>query len=139
MDCQYLADRLVGWVREQVLSAGCKGVVLGMRGGLDSSVAAVLCQRAFPEDVLGVIMPCYSCEEDAEHARKQAEKARRELERANHQLELSAEKADRVTASGGVSESPLDGANLDEILEKAKEALAKAKQKGKNKVVSAGV
>ncbi len=69
MDCQNLADRLVGWVREQVLSAGCKGVVLGMSGGLDSSVAAVLCQRAFPEDMLGVIMPCYSCGEDAEHAR----------------------------------------------------------------------
>lgn len=69
MDCQYLADRLVGWVREQVLSAGCRGVVLGMSGGLDSSVAAVLCQRAFPEDMLGVIMPCYSCGEDAEHAR----------------------------------------------------------------------
>ena len=69
MDCQYLADGLVGWIRERVLSAGCKGVVLGMSGGLDSSVAAVLCQRAFPEDVLGVIMPCYSCEEDAEHAR----------------------------------------------------------------------
>lgn len=69
MDCQYMADRLADWVREQVLSAGCNGVVLGMSGGLDSSVAAVLCQRAFPQDVLGVIMPCYSCEEDAEHAR----------------------------------------------------------------------
>ena len=69
MDCQNMVDRLAGWVREQVLSAGCKGVVLGMSGGLDSSVVAVLCQRAFPEDVLGVIMPCYSCEEDAEHAR----------------------------------------------------------------------
>jgi NAD+ synthase len=69
MDCQNMADRLVGWIREQVLSAGCKGVVLGMSGGLDSSVVAVLCQRAFPEDMLGVIMPCYSCEEDAEHAR----------------------------------------------------------------------
>ena len=69
MDCQYLADGLVGWIRERVLSAGCKGVVLGMSGGLDSSVAAVLCQRAFPENMLGVIMPCYSCGEDAEHAR----------------------------------------------------------------------
>jgi len=69
MDCQNMADRLAGWVREQVLSAGCKGVVLGMSGGLDSSVVAVLCQRAFPENMLGVIMPCYSCGEDAEHAR----------------------------------------------------------------------
>lgn len=68
MDCQYMADRLVVWVKEQVLAAGCKGVVLGMSGGLDSSVAAVLCRRAFPENMLGVIMPCYSCGDDAEHA-----------------------------------------------------------------------
>jgi NAD+ synthase len=69
MDYNYLADALVDWIRGQVLSAGRKGVVLGMSGGLDSSVAAVLCQRAFPRDVIGLIMPCYSCGEDAEHAR----------------------------------------------------------------------
>ena len=72
MDCRNVADRLVGWIKEQVLAAGCKGVVLGMSGGLDSSVVSVLCQRAFPQDILGLIMPCYSCEEDAEHARSVA-------------------------------------------------------------------
>lgn len=39
-----------------------------MSGGLDSSVVAVLCQRAFPQNTLGVIMPCHSSPEDKEHA-----------------------------------------------------------------------
>ncbi|MFO8144086.1 MAG: NAD(+) synthase [Dehalococcoidales bacterium] len=68
MDCEYLTSALVGWIREKVIASACRGVVMGMSGGLDSSVAAVLCRRSFPQDVLGLVMPCYSCEEDAEHA-----------------------------------------------------------------------
>ena len=69
MDTEELAQKLVSWIREKVLAAGCKGVVVGMSGGLDSSVLAVLCHRAFPRSVLGVIMPCYSSQEEVEHAR----------------------------------------------------------------------
>ena len=43
-------------------------MVVGMSGGIDSSVAAVLCQRAYPEATLGVIMPCHSDMMDREHA-----------------------------------------------------------------------
>ncbi|MFC1950061.1 NAD(+) synthase [Chloroflexota bacterium] len=64
-----LAEKLVPWIRDKVLAAGCKGVVVGLSGGLDSSVLAVLCQRAFPQNTLGVLMPCYSCQEDGEHAK----------------------------------------------------------------------
>jgi len=74
VDMKKLAEKLVLWIREKVLSAGCKGVVIGMSGGLDSSVLAVLCHRAFPESTLGVIMPCYSQEEDKAHARAVADK-----------------------------------------------------------------
>jgi NAD+ synthase len=64
-----IADKLVSWIKEKTLAAGCKGVVIGMSGGLDSSVVAVLCQRAFPQNMLGVIMPCHhSSPEDKEHA-----------------------------------------------------------------------
>ena len=63
-----LAQKLTLWVRETVLSAGGKGVVLGMSGGIDSSVAAVLCKRALPETILGVIMPCHNSNIDREHA-----------------------------------------------------------------------
>ena len=68
MNVEELADKLVSWIRERVLASGCKGVVLGMSGGVDSSVVAVLCQRAFPQSMLGVLMPCYSSQDDEEHA-----------------------------------------------------------------------
>jgi len=74
MDAGQLADKLVLWMRDKVLAAGCRGVVIGMSGGLDSSVVAVLCHRAFPQSMFGVIMPCYTSREDGEHARAVAGK-----------------------------------------------------------------
>jgi NAD+ synthase len=68
MDKEQRVRTLVDWIQDKVMSAGCRGVVLGMSGGLDSSVLAVLCQRAFPKNVLGLIMPCYSVDQDREHA-----------------------------------------------------------------------
>ena len=68
MDAEQPAEKLVLWIRDKVLGAGCEGVVVGMSGGLDSSVLAVLCHRAFPRSTLGVVMPCYSSQEDVEHA-----------------------------------------------------------------------
>jgi NAD+ synthase len=62
------AQKLISWIRETVSEAGGEGVVLGMSGGVDSSVAAVLSKRAFPESILGVIMPCHSNKIDREHA-----------------------------------------------------------------------
>jgi NAD+ synthase len=62
------------WIRDKVLATGCKGVVLGLSGGVDSAVAAVLCYRAFPWNTLGVIMPCYSSQQDIEHAQMVADK-----------------------------------------------------------------
>ena len=65
---QALAQKLISWIGDTVASAGGKGVVLGMSGGIDSSVAAALCKRAFPDATLGVIMPCHSMDIDREHA-----------------------------------------------------------------------
>ena len=74
MDAEQLAEKLVSWIREKVLSAGCQGVVLGMSGGVDSSILAVLCHRAFPQNMLGVLMPCHSSQEDEEYAHAVASK-----------------------------------------------------------------
>jgi len=74
MNAEQLAEKLVSWIKERVPASGCKGVVLGMSGGLDSSVLAALCHRAFPQSTLGVIMPCHSSEEDERHAQAVAEK-----------------------------------------------------------------
>jgi len=68
MDTQQLADKLASWIRGKVSAAGLKGAVFGISGGLDSSVVAALCQRALGNNVLGLIMPCYSSQQDEQHA-----------------------------------------------------------------------
>jgi len=68
MDIEQLTDKLVLWIRDKVLAAGLKGVVVGISGGLDSSVVAVLCHRAFGQSMLGLLMPCYSSQRDEQHA-----------------------------------------------------------------------
>ena len=75
MDTAQLAEQLVLWIRERVLGKGCEGAVLGMSGGIDSSVVAVLCQRALPQGTLGLIMPCHSNPQDEEHALAVAKKS----------------------------------------------------------------
>lgn len=69
-----LASRISEWIRERVKEAGAKGVVLGMSGGLDSSVTAALCKKAFPDTTLGLILPCFSSKEDVAHAKMVAKK-----------------------------------------------------------------
>ena len=50
------AARIAAWIKEKVEQANQKGVVLGMSGGVDCSVAARLCQLG-SVDVLLVLMP----------------------------------------------------------------------------------
>lgn len=69
-----LAKKLIAWIRGQVSGAGLHGVVFGLSGGIDSAVVAVLCTRAFPENCVGLIIPCYSSEIDIEDAQAVAEK-----------------------------------------------------------------
>jgi NAD+ synthase len=68
LNAELLAGKLSEWIRDKVTAAGCKGAVLGVSGGLDSSVVAALCIKAFPKNTLGLIMPCHSNVKDKEHA-----------------------------------------------------------------------
>ena len=68
MDTEQLAERLTSWIEEMVSRGNSKGALVAMSGGLDSSVVAVLCKRTFPDNTLGLIMPCHSHPQDAEHA-----------------------------------------------------------------------
>jgi NAD+ synthase len=68
MDAEKMAKKLVEWLKEKAGTAGAKGAVFGMSGGIDSSVVAALCIRAFPKASLGLIMPCHSNDEDRKHA-----------------------------------------------------------------------
>jgi NAD+ synthase len=63
------AEKIVSWLRERGASAGTRGFVFGLSGGVDSAVVARLCQIAAPSRVLGVLLPCYSHPQDEEDAR----------------------------------------------------------------------
>lgn len=69
-----LASNLEEWIKEKVLEAKKTGAVVGLSGGIDSAVVAVLCKRSFPDATLAVIMPCYSSKTDVAHAYALAEK-----------------------------------------------------------------
>lgn len=61
-------DLTVEWIREQVKNSGTKGILVGLSGGIDSSVVACLIKKAFPNNSLGVILPCKSSPKDAQDA-----------------------------------------------------------------------
>lgn len=63
-----LVSALVNWLEQQLSESGCKGYVIGLSGGIDSAVVAVLCKKACPDGALGVIMPCFNDERDAQDA-----------------------------------------------------------------------
>jgi len=69
-----ISKYLTKWLKEHFEAAGAKGAVLGISGGIDSSVLAGLLVSALgKENVIGVIMPCHSQPIDEEYALKLAE------------------------------------------------------------------
>jgi len=66
---QEQVEKLVGWLKEKVQEANARGYIVGLSGGIDSAVTAVLCKRACPESTMGIIMPCHSHAQDAEDAK----------------------------------------------------------------------
>lgn len=69
MNCEAVVQHLVTWLREKVEEAGARGVVIGVSGGVDSAVAAVLAQKAFPDNCMALVLPCESSTEDLIHSR----------------------------------------------------------------------
>ncbi len=82
-DIKSLCEDIVKWIRDRVEESGSKGLVFGLSGGIDSAVVAALAKKAFPDEALGIIMPCHSSPEDEEHARLVA-----------HALKLETKKVD---------------------------------------------
>jgi NAD+ synthase len=62
------------WLVSRTSEANANGVVVGMSGGVDSSVTGVLAKRALGDKVLGLILPCDSDPKDAARAQMLAEK-----------------------------------------------------------------
>lgn len=68
-----IAEEIIAWLRKKQEQSGTSGFVLGLSGGIDSSVAAGLITKACPGHCLGVIMPAGNRESDKEDAVKAAD------------------------------------------------------------------
>lgn len=64
---QYL-EQIVKFLQDEVKKAHAKGVIVGLSGGVDSAVAALLMKKAFPNNHLVLLMPCQSPEIDLDYA-----------------------------------------------------------------------
>jgi NAD+ synthase len=75
MDCRKVEEEILLFVRATVSEAKANGVVLGLSGGIDSSVVAALCTRALEKTrVLGIFMPAtFTPSEDQRDAHSLAE------------------------------------------------------------------
>jgi len=76
-DCEDLdatGEEAVTFIKDKVTNAGARGVVVGMSGGIDSTLTANLAVQALGSDrVLGVGLPTHRKNENAREARTMAE------------------------------------------------------------------
>lgn len=73
MNPETVVNYLVEWLRQEVTAAGKSGVVLGVSGGVDSAVAALIAKRAFPDHTQALLLPCESDLTDLWHGQLLAE------------------------------------------------------------------
>lgn len=66
-------DAIAGWMQQKVAEARCRGIAVGLSGGIDSAVVIGLAARAVPGRTLGVFMPCHSDPRDESDAQLAAQ------------------------------------------------------------------
>ena len=71
---EYTASYIQNWVREKIVKSGSNGAILGLSGGIDSSVLAVLLRRELGAKMLALVIPCHSDPNDLIHAKLLSDK-----------------------------------------------------------------
>lgn len=70
-----MKSEIIQWIKRQLKQSGAKGIVLGLSGGVDSSVAAALAKEAAGKNnLLALFMPCCSNPQDLQDAKAVAVK-----------------------------------------------------------------
>lgn len=65
-----MKNKIINWIKKQLRQAKARGIVLGLSGGVDSSVVAALAKAAVGKDrLLALVLPCHSQEQDVKDAR----------------------------------------------------------------------
>jgi len=103
---QRTVDELCDFIRSIMEQSGAKGVVLGLSGGVDSSLTAALCVHALGKNrVLGMFMPAsFTPQQDTDDAHDLAE-----------QLGIKTE----FVSIQGISDAFLNSLELDQRDERA--------------------
>ncbi|WP_215774739.1 NAD(+) synthase [Mesomycoplasma hyorhinis] len=71
---QNYINYLVNWIKNQVKKANKSGVIVGISGGIDSALVAVLAKKAFPNDSLGLVMKIKDMSKDLQDISKLVKK-----------------------------------------------------------------
>lgn len=71
---QNYINYLVNWIKNQVKKANKSGVIVGISGGIDSALVAVLAKKAFPNDFLGLVMKIKDMSKDLQDISKLVKK-----------------------------------------------------------------
>jgi len=70
-----MRKKIVNWIKNQLRQAKAEGIVMGLSGGVDSSVVASLVKEAIGKRrVLALVLPCHSPKQDLQDAKLVAKK-----------------------------------------------------------------
>jgi NAD+ synthase len=73
LDYKKIIDEIQKWIKNYINTAQVEGIVIGLSGGIDSSVTSSLCVKAIgKEKVIGLGLPCSSIPQDLKDAEKVA-------------------------------------------------------------------